>query len=56
MPNCDWLNAQPSFFSFSWISGVLVAVKRLLKTASKWRAWGQEKLLLMDEMQVARGQ
>ena len=56
MPNCDWLNAQPSFFSFSWISGVLVAVKRLLKTASRWRVWGQEKLLPMDEMQAAQGQ
>ena len=56
MPNCDWLIAQPSFFSFFWISGVLAAVKRLLKTASKWRAWGQEKLLPMDEMQAARGQ
>ena len=48
---------KPSSSSFFWTSGVLVAGKELLKAASKWRAWGQEKLLLLgDEMQAARGQ
>ena len=57
MPNFYWLSAQPSSFSSFGTSGVLVARKELLKAASKWQAWGQEKLLLLgDEMQAARGQ
>ena len=57
MLNSYWLHSQPSSFSFFLIFGILVAEKKLLKMASKWQAWGQEKLLgLGDEIQVARDQ
>ena len=57
MPNFYLLSAQPSFFFLFVTSGVLGAGKELLKAASKWRAWGSERLpSLVDEMQAAWGQ